>query len=102
VSLSIQNLSAYRMSSSFARRLVSCGNCHSKYPNNQLMNVLLKHKYPDAHLSLSQSLVDGFSAYPLKQMKSEAYKIFSPVGKIAEILSNSGVPCPKCNKVHWK
>lgn len=74
----------------------------SKFSNPEIVNLILKFNIPNAHLNLSQSVLDGFSAYPLKQMKSVTNKLFSPAKKIGEILKNSCVPCPKCNKVNWK
>jgi len=87
---------------SYLSRLVSCGNCMSRFSNPEIVNLILKFNHPGAHLNLSQSILDGFSAYPLKQMKSVANKMFSPAKKMGEVLKNSCIPCPKCNKVNWK
>jgi hypothetical protein len=84
------------------RRLVQCGNCKAKFPHEHAMSVLLGNLYKDPHQPLLQSMVDGFSSYPLKQMKSVGYQLFSPENRICDILKRSAIPCPKCNKIHWQ
>ena len=82
-------------------RLVTCGNCKSRFGNNELVHLLFKYTNKDAHLPLVQSVVDGFGSYPLKQMKSFAYSLSTPKDKVGQILKRTNVPCPKCNKIHW-
>lgn len=82
-------------------RLVQCGNCKSRFPHSQALGVLLGQTQKNAHEPLLQSLVDGFSSYPLKQMKNGGAAIRSPKNRICDILKGSHVPCPKCNKIHW-
>lgn len=83
------------------QRVVACGNCQAKFPHSQAMQILFSFTNKNAHFPLVQSMVDGFSSFPLKQMKSNAYSVSSPVNRIGQILTGSNVPCPKCNKVHW-
>ena len=90
------------MSASGVSRIISCGNSMSRFSNPEAVNLILKFNHPNAHPNLSQSILDGFSSYPLKQMKSVANKIFTPARRMGQILKNSYVPCPKCNKVDWK
>ena len=84
-----------------ASRLVSCGNCKSRFPTSQVVPVFFQYKVPNCHPRVVQSLTDGFASLPMKQMKSCA-EIGGPVGRISQILKKGNVPCPKCNKIHWQ
>lgn len=81
-------------------RVVGCGNCKWKYPNGEAIALFFKHKYKNCHESLFQSLKDGFNVFPLKQMKSLGYS--NSTQRICQLLDKSGIPCPKCNRVHWQ
>ena len=83
-------------------RFVACGNCKARFPNSQLVQHLFKFTNKNAHLPFVQSVVDGFAAYPLKQMKSSAYSVSTLKDALGAILKNSNIPCPKCNKIHWQ
>jgi hypothetical protein len=83
-------------------RLVSCINCKSAFPTSQAMALFLKSRVPECDRRVLQSMTDGFSSFPLKQMKSVAYQASTPVNRISQFLEKGNVSCPKCGKVHWR